>query len=356
MGNSRRALTRILYKKAIKPVLFKVHPDTVHRHMLKVAVVLGYVPFAQRLGRAWFGVPKSSRAKVLAGLSFRNPVGIAAGLDKNGELLQVADMIGCGFTTVGSLTLEPRAGNPKPWFYRLPKSRSIVVHAGMANKGLRAVTKRLQKRPNGLITLVSVAVVAQQPDADDARIVADALEAVGYIAGHNLADAIELNVSCPNAGDNEPFTEPERLEQLLIQCDRSSIPLPVFLKLPNRETWEEFEPIIDVVLRHEVQGVTIANLVKDRTKVTLEEPLSESVRGGLSGEPTRSRSTELIRRTREKCGNRLIIIGVGGIMSTDDAQEKLAAGADLVGVVSGLIFEGPQLVGDIAASIEMDNP
>lgn len=354
MGNSRRALTRVLYKKVIKPVLFLVHPDTVHRHMLKLAVVLGHLPLTTALGRVWFGVHVSPRARVLAGLNFRNPVGIAAGLDKNGELLQVADMIGCGFTTVGSLTLEPRRGNPKPWFYRLPKSRSIVVHAGMANRGLRAVTSRLSRRPKGLVTLVSVAIVAQRPNADDSAIIADALEAVEYIVRYNLADAIELNVSCPNAGDNEPFTETERLERLLSECDARSISLPVFLKLPNRERWDQFEPIVDVALKHDVQGVTIANLVKDRLNVNLHDPLPEDVKGGLSGEPTRVRSTELIRRTREKAGDKLVIIGVGGVMSVRDAQEKLDAGADLVGLVSGLIFEGPQLAGDIVEAIETD--
>ena len=351
MGNSRRAATRSLYKHVFKPVLFRFSPDGVHTSMLKLSDGLARMPFALTLGRWWFGADKTSQPVEVAGMVFKNPIGIAAGLDKNGELLPMASMIGCGFTTVGSLTLEPRKGNARPWFFRLPRTQSIVVHSGMANEGLRAARKRLEHRPKEVATIISIAVVAQQEGVSDERIIHEALTAASYVAQHHLAEAIELNVSCPNTGDNEPFTEPARLDQLLAACDAARIDLPVFLKLPNHAKWESFEPIIEVVLRHRVQGVTIANLVKDRSRVTLNDPLPDEVRGGLSGEPTRRSSVELIRRTRQLAGDRLAIIGVGGVFSVKDAQEKLDAGADAVALVSGLIFEGPQLVGDIVSKL-----
>ena len=127
--------------------------------------------------------------------------------------------------------------------------------------------------------------------------------------------------------------------------------IPLFVKMPLLP-WEEFEPLLDIIRKHAISGVTIANLVKDRTDVQLQDKLSNSMKGGLSGLPTKQLSTELIRKTRKKCGNTLAIIGVGGIFTAADAKEKLDAGADLVALITGLIFEGPQLIGDIVADLD----
>ena len=333
--------------------MFQLSPDSVHARMVKMSAGLACQPFALKAGKRWFSYRRSGvLAQNLAGLHFASPIGIAAGLDKNGEMMHVADMIGCGFTTVGSVTYEPRIGNVRPWFHRLPKTRSIVVHAGMPNRGLLDIAQRLRVRPSSIPIFLSVAVVAQQPDATDDDVINDVIKAIDYLCTHDLCEAIEINISCPNIHDKEFFTNPGKLDALLTRIDERSLVRPVFLKMPNLTSWADFEQMLDVIVRHCVDGVTIANLVKEREGVALKDDLTDQVKGGLSGVPTRDRATELIRHTRQMCGNRLVIIGLGGIFTVDDAYEKLKAGADLVEMATGLIFEGPQVVNEINAGLE----
>ncbi len=354
MGTTKRQkLSKFGYKKIVKPVLFKVSPDRVHSRMVKASSGMSSLPILLKTGKKWFTYkPAGSLAQDLAGLHFESPIGLAAGLDKNGQMMHVADMIGCGFTTVGSVTYEPRLGNKRPWFYRLPKSHSIIVHAGMPNKGLPDISLRLKHRPRSLPTFVSVAVVAQQPEATPDMVIQDVLQAIEYIKDNKLAEALEINISCPNIQDKEFFTDPTYLDMLLSSVDQQNIRIPVFLKMPNRQQWADFEPMLDVITKHNVQGLTIANLIKDRENVTLRDQFDPSIKGGLSGLPTQQRATELIRRTRQKCGDRFILIGLGGIFTAKDAYEKLRAGANLVEVATGLIFEGPQVVNEINAGLE----
>jgi dihydroorotate dehydrogenase len=349
----KQKTTNYAYKRVAKPLLFRLPPDKAHAKMVKASEKLPYIPIVLKAGKKWFSYKSSGvLAQELLGIRFGSPVGLAAGLDKNGEMMHVAQMIGCGFSTVGSVTYEPRTGNRRPWFHRLPNTRSIVVHAGMPNKGLVDIAKRLRRRPKDFPVFVSVAVVVQYDQQTDESIIDDVIRSMKYIAKYDLAQAVEINISCPNVRDNEYFADPARLDQLLSQIDALQFPLPVFLKMPNRELWEDFEPMLDVVLRHNVQGLTIANLVKDRGSVVLKDPLSKSVKGGISGPPTRQRSTELIRQTRQKCGNTLVLIGLGGVSTVEDAFEKLQAGADLVELATGLIYEGPQVVNQINSGLE----
>ncbi len=349
----RQKVSRVGYKKLAKPVLFRFSPDAVHAQMVRTSAGVAQLPIILNTGRRWFSYHTSgSLAQKLAGLQFARPIGIAAGLDKNAEMMHIAEMIGCGFTTVGSVTMEPRAGNQRPWFHRLPRTRSIVVNAGMPNRGLKDIAGRLTKRPSTIPVFLSVAVVAQTPEVTDEMVIGDAIKAIIYARDHELCEAIEVNVSCPNIRDKEFFTRPDRLEALLKRIDALKLKLPVFLKMPNSDQWEKFESMLDVILLHNVQGVTIANLVKERTGVELRDPLADTIRGGLSGLPTQARATELIRRTRRKCGNKLVIIGLGGIFDAKDAYKKLRAGANLVELATGLIFEGPQVVNEINAELE----
>lgn len=349
----RQRISAASYKKIAKPIMFRLSPDNVHARMVKAAGGLARKPRILSSGKKWLSYHSTgSLAQDIVGLHFASPIGIAAGLDKNGEMMHVADMIGCGFTTVGSVTYEPRIGNSRPWFHRLPKTRSIVVHAGMPNKGLLDIAQRLKRRPTTIPTFLSVAVVAQQADATDEEVIDDVIKAIDYITVHDLCEVIEVNISCPNIRDKEFFTNPDKLDALLSRIDELRLTRPVFLKMPNLENWARFEAMLEAIVRHQVDGVTIANLVKERESVILKDDLPDQVRGGLSGIPTRDRSTELVRRTRQMCGDKLAIIGLGGVFTAEDAYEKLKAGADLVGMATGLIFEGPQVVNEINAGIE----
>ena len=347
MGKLSRRAARALYKNGIKPQLFKKHPDDVHHRMVSSARHFGRGAAPLRIL-----AHKDKRLEQdLFGLHFANPIGISAGLDKNAEMPHVARAIGCGFTTVGSLTDTPRRGNERPWFYRLPKTRSLVVHVGMANIGLDMIIPRLKRRPRQFPLVASVAVVSQRPGCNQAAIIADACAAARRLKDPALCDAVEINISCPNVADDQPFTRAPALKKLLTAVDALKLNKPVFIKMPNLADWSRYQEILDVILQHNVQAVVVANLVKDRSAVALHDDLPADVKGGLSGEPCRERSLELIRQTYAYCGDRLKIIGVGGTFTAQDAYDKIRAGASLVGMITGLIFEGPQVVGDINAGL-----
>lgn len=345
-----------IYTTIMKPLLFRLSPDTAHAALITVAKVWQRIPGLRQLTR-WLLAPREETLlkQELFGVTFHNPVGISAGFDKNGEVQPTLDMIGCGFATSGSVTLHPRAGNPRPWFYRLPRTKSLVVHAGLANEGLeRVITKNIQQTQQvqeRMPLVLSVAIVPSSETCTIQQAIAEACETMRFIEQQQLSQLIEVNISCPNAQDGQPFTQPDHLEALLQAVDELQLTLPVFVKMPNKPTWNEFEPLIACVAQHDVQGVTISNLVKDRETVDLQDELPEAVKGGLSGKPTWERSNALIRETYKRYGDTLVIIGVGGIFSADNAYEKIQNGASLVALITGMIFEGPQLIGDITTGL-----
>ena len=292
----------------------------------------------------------------MSGITFRNPIGLSAGFDKNIQLLSLMEDIGFGFASGGSVTLEPRKGNRRPWFHRLPRTKSVVVFAGMPNKGLRKIRNYIERntrRSSNAVSVISVAVIANKTTIEQAggypaeqAIINDVKKATEYIIHNKLASVVEINISCPNAG-KEPFIEAESLDALLTTLDIVPRDVPFWVKMPHLYDIKQFDALLGVIVRHNIQGVTVANLIKDRSKINIKDSLTDEIRGGLSGAPTREHSLELIRHAYKKYGDRLTIIGVGGVFSAEDAYAKIKAGASLVGLITGLFFEGPQLVGQI---------
>lgn len=338
-----------MYKKIIKPILFRFSPDFVHNFVAAISRVVQVLPPFRWILSIWWSVNDKRLRQSLLGLDFANPVGLSAGFDKNIELTPLMESVGFGFETGGSVTLDERTGNRRPWFFRLPKTESIVVHAGLANKGLKFIGHGLKKRRknNNMPLFISVAVVGKTTNATHESAIEDAKQTVLYVLQHKLAQSIEINISCPNAGDSQPFSRPALLDQLLTELDGIDRDLPFFVKMPNLPNFETFDELLDTITSHNIQGVTISNLVKDRQAIELKDELPDSIKGGLSGAPTRGRSLELIRRAYARYGDRLVIIGVGGIFTADHAYEKIKAGASLVAMITGVIFEGPQVVGRI---------
>ncbi len=344
---SFRLISRWLYRLVIKRILFLMAPDRAHSTMLLISR-----NFCRIMPNFLGHKNDTMLSQDIFGIEVKNPIGIAAGLDKNAEMLDLAHSIGCGFTTVGSVTFKLRKGNPHPWFHRLLKSKSLVVNVGMANKGLSYVARRVTKNQNHVPLVVSVAVVAHSDTDVESDIVDYACKTIKSIEAQRLANVIELNVSCPNICDDQPFAKPRALHKLLIAVDKLNLKTSLTIKLPNSRDWIMYKNLLDVVLRHNVQGVVIANLVKDRKRATLKDQLSDDVKGGLSGLPTQESSVRLIGKTFDYCGDKLVIVGVGGTFSAQDAYIKIRAGASMVGLVTGLVFEGPQLIGDINYGID----
>lgn len=351
----RRVLWQIIgfaYTYIVKPIAFLNSPDEAHSKMIKAISFAGRFRIFRGLVRLVFKpAPDERLIQSYHGVEFKTPVGLSAGMDKNGEIVPIISSLGFGFTEVGSVTASPCEGNPRPWFYRLPKTKSMVVYAGLANHGSGIVIKRLEKYGKAISrnfpVILSVAKTNSREVVDVQAGIDDYVATVKRAKNKDFIQMIELNISCPNTHGGEPFTSPERLEKLLASVDKAKPTQPVFIKMPSDLEWPKFKQLLDIIVRHDVAGVTIANLAKDRTKVEILDKLPDEVRGNLSGIPTQALSDELIRQTFITYGNKLTIIGVGGIFSVDDAYRKIRLGASLVELLTGLIFNGPQLMSQI---------
>lgn len=346
-----RRATAVAYKKVAKPLLFRRHPDTVHADIVRLGKLVPHMLGVRLIPRTWAYHNSKYLRQTLMGVSFRNPVGLAAGFDKNIELAPLMKSVGFGFMTGGSVTAVACDGNPRPWFHRLPLSKSLVVHAGLPNVGVRRVVETITQYPRQLFAdfplVVSVAKTNAEFTAIDEVAVDDYCASLTRLEGSSLVALYELNISCPNTYGGEPFTDAGRLDELLRRVDQLKLTRPMVVKMPIGLSWSHTSALLDVIVRHDVAGVTIGNLLRDRHQAALNDELDDDTKGSLSGLPTRDISTELIRKTYRKYGEKLVIIGVGGIFSAEDAYAKIRAGASLVELITGMIFEGPQLIGEI---------
>jgi len=351
-------MCRLIYLYIAKPILFRISPDNVHNAMIKFTIVVGKVSLLRMFVGLIFVKRRNERlAQTLHGIKFNVPVGLSAGFDKNGEITPAIAALGFGFETVGSVTAKQCDGNPRPWFYRLPKTQATVVNAGLGNDGSKAILKRLSGySPNVLKRLpvvLSIAKTNSRDTVDTKTGIADYITTAKRAKGFKSIQMIELNISCPNAHGGEPFTTPSRLELLLSAVDEVELTQPVYVKMPVDLPWATFRDLLDVANVHHVAGVTIANLIKDRSLVKLKDNLPDKIKGNLSGKPTWQPSNDLIRQTYLYCGDKLTIIGVGGIFSADDAYTKIKLGASLVELITGMLFVGPQLAAEISDGLSL---
>ncbi len=347
-----RSVVGGLYKWPIKPLLFARPPDAVHEAMVRSGWFTQKLPLVGRLMHASFSHSDHAvLGQKVFGLTFDNPVGLSAGLDKNAQLPPTMRAIGFGFATVGSITADAADGNAKPWYFRLPKSRSIVVNAGLPNAGAKVIGERITGYRSDLFE--HFPLVASIAKTNSHKTNTDEAGVLDYVAGlttlqHNPHIAMfEINISCPNTFGGEPFTRPEPLEALLTKIDALGLLQPVTIKMPINLTWDKFDELLRVILSHKIAAVTIGNLQKNRTAVELKDELPDTVPGNLSGKPTYDMCNELITKTYAAYSDKLTIIGVGGIFNAEDAYEKIKRGATLVEMVTGVIFTGPQIVGQI---------
>lgn len=338
-----------LYQRIIKYGIFAMHPDTAHSETIRFAEWISGVGWMRAFIRACFKPrPHAMLSQELLGLRFDEPVGLSAGFDKNAEAIGVTSNLGFGFGTVGSVTAEVCEGNPRPWFYRLKKSKSLVVHVGLANQGVRRILNRLTTEKHRLDVRHHVVLSIAKTNIN--CVVTEEEGIADYVASYKLAvknqtvAMLEINISCPNTYGGEPFTKPAALKNLLDALSQIPSKKPVTLKLPSDLEWPAVKRLIDVATTYQfVKALTVANLAKDRSKIALKDELPDSVLGNLSGVPVRELSNTLLRQLRREYGKRFVLIGVGGIMSSEDAYEKIRYGADLVELISGMIYTGPQL-------------
>lgn len=332
-------------------------PDNVHKRMIGTMSFWQRVPGFNRLVRVVFKQPVSRALKQeYHGITFNNPVGLSAGFDKNGEIVPIIASLGFSFGEVGSVTASSCDGNPRPWFYRLPKTKSLVVNAGLGNQGSETIVKRISGYKSIVARdysiILSIAKTNSQKVVSKSQGIDDYATSAKRAMNQPNIKMIELNISCPNAYGGEDFTKPDDLELLLAAIDALRLDKPIFIKMPVNLDWPKTKELLDVIVKYNIAGVTVANLAKDRTKIDLKDDLPLTVPGNLSGKPTWDLSNELIRRSYLEYGKRLTIIGVGGIFSADDAYTKIRLGASLVELITGMIFEGPQLPSQIVDGLQ----
>lgn len=344
------SLTNSLYQKVAKPIFFANNPETVHELMTSGGELLGSTPITRWLTAQAFAYSDPRLGQTLDGIFFPNPVGLAAGFDYNAQLTDILPAVGFGWQSIGTITWEAYEGNPKPRLVRLPNSRSLIVNKGLKNPGSRAIIHKLQHRHFAIPVGISIATTNKLYSSTRVQLLDIARSFQAFEAATMRHSYYEMNISCPNTYGGEPFTSPERLALLLTMLDRLELSRPLYLKMPSDLSDDQTLALLKTADQHNVQGVIMANLWKDHHSAELSAMDKETwgqFKGNLSGKPTWKRSNELIALTRKKYPTRFTVIGTGGIFSPEDAQTKLELGANLVQLITGMIYQGPQLIGQI---------
>lgn len=331
-----------MYKAIIRPILFCFDPEKVHHFTFALIRTISKLPGCKRLFRALYLIEDKRLERQFFGLTFKNPVGLAAGFDKDAKLYNELSNFGFGFIEIGTLTPKPQDGNPKKRLFRLKEDSAIINRMGFNNGGVEEAVKRLNNNKGVLIggNIGKNKITPNENAVDDYKICFNAL--------FDYVDYFVVNVSSPNTPnlralqDKEPLTELLKALQVLnFQKAKSK---PILLKIAPDLTNEQLDDIIAIVKETKIDGVIATNTTISRNG--LQSANKDEV-GGLSGKPLRSRSTEVIKYLAQKSNKAFPIIGVGGINSAQDALEKLDAGADLIQIYTGFIYEGPNLVKSI---------
>lgn len=344
----RNYLIQKKYQWILKPIFFKFDPENVHDFMNKVGIFLGRYSLARKITSFCFNYSNPFLEQNILGINFKNPVGLSAGFDKNAELIEIMPSVGFGFTEVGSITGNTCSGNPKPRLWRLKESKSLAVYYGLKNDGCIAISERLQKKMQekkfDIPVGISIAKTNCKETVDTNVAIEDYFKA--YKAFASIGDYITINISCPNAFGGQPFTDIHKLNALLEKIMSVPKTKPIFIKISPDMTSKEVDDIINTAIKFKIDGFICTNLTKNRNnKNIIDKEVPEL--GGLSGKVVGDLSLELIRYVYKKTKGKFVIIGAGGISSAIDAYKKILAGASLAQLITGMIFEGPQVISGI---------
>ncbi|MCT4582188.1 MAG: quinone-dependent dihydroorotate dehydrogenase [Flavobacteriales bacterium] len=338
-----------MYKLIIRPILFLFDPEKIHHFTFKFIKISA--PITGWLNRLTFQVNDPRLEKEVFGLKFKNPVGIAAGFDKNAVLVDELENYGFGFIEIGTVTPKPQVGNSKKRLFRLKKDQALINRMGFNNLGADAAAQQLKKRKTKLI-------IGGNIGKNTATLNKDAKPdyVYNFNALYDHVDYFVVNVSCPNVKDLTKLQDVDFLEDLLTTLkaidQEKGKNRPILLKIAPDLNRQQLDDIIELIATTKIEGVIAANTSSGRANLTTsQEEIVAIGNGGLSGQPIRDNATEVIRYLAEKSNKAFPIIGVGGIHSAADALEKLEAGADLIQVYTGFIYEGPKLVKDINKAI-----
>jgi dihydroorotate dehydrogenase len=344
-----------MYKSLLKPYLFKLDPEKAHYltfDLLKIGLRNG---LGRAIFKGIFNYKHPKLEKTLFGLTFKNPVGLAAGLDKDAKVFNELANLGFGFIEIGTLTPKPQPGNDKPRLFRLPKDHALINRMGFNNEGVDAAVIRLKNKKTEVI-------IGGNIGKNKATSNEDAVKDYEYCfnALFDVVDYFVVNVSSPNTPNLRELQDKEPLTALLNHLQNlnnsKTKRKPLLLKIAPDLTNSQLDDIIEIVASTKIDGIVATNTTIAREPLSYPKAEVEAIgMGGLSGKPLSKRSTEVIAYLKTKSNNAFPVIGVGGIHSPEDAMEKLKAGADLLQLYSGFIYEGPGLVKAINKSIIENN-
>lgn len=334
-----------MYRLLVRPFLFRFQPETIHRNLVTLLRLIFKIPGLPGVVKSFYQISHPVLQTEFLGMQFSNPVGMAAGFDKNAVLYRELQAFGFSFIEVGTVTPLGQPGNPRPRSFRLPADRALINRMGFNNHGAEAAAHQLsRKRPKGLILGGNIGKNTQTPNEEAA---AD-YEAV-FNAIYDGVDYLVVNVSCPNITDLHKLQDQESLElilgRLLKLREQKTVSKPVLLKISPDLNDKQLDETLDIVARLNLDGIVATNTtIKREGLQTPPEVVKAIGKGGLSGAPITRRSLEVVQYIHQRTGGKLPIIAVGGIMSVWDALNMLDAGATLIQLYTGFIYEGPGLV------------
>lgn len=340
-----------MYKTILRPLLFKIDPEVIH-HM--VSRLLGGAMLIPGMGKAlksYFTVRDQRLEREVFGLRFPNPVGMAAGFDKQADLYNHLSCLGFGFVEIGTVTPLGQPGNPKPRLFRLPKDQALINRMGFNNVGVEKVVENLRKDKPGIIIGGNI---GKNTDTPNSAAIDDYCAC--FSALFDYVDYFVVNVSCPNIANLAKLQDKDQLVALLSAIQKinkgKQLPKPVLLKIAPDLNNIQLDEVIEIIRETNLDGIIATNTSIGRENLSTPASEIERIgRGGLSGKPIRDLSTEVISYLHKKSGGTIPIIGVGGIMDPSDALDKIKAGATLVQVYTGFIYSGPGIVKQINKAI-----
>ena len=334
----------LMYKLLLRPLFFLFDPEKIHHFTFSLIRFTCKIPGFSRLFKSMYVIEDAKLERKLFGLTFKNPVGLAAGFDKNAVLYNELSNFGFGFIEIGTVTPKGQAGNPKQRLFRLKDDQGIINRMGFNNEGLETAITQLKKNKGKVIIGGNIGKNTQTKPEDYTK---DYLECFNGL--HPYVDYFVLNVSCPNVGSHAKLNDKDYLLELIGAVQKANHTFetqkPILLKIAPDLNNGQLDEIIDLIAETNLDGVIASNTSTDRSGLKASEArLTEIGNGGLSGKPVKEKSTQVITYLAEKSNKAFPIIGVGGIHSAKDALEKIEAGADLVQIYTGFIYEGPSLI------------
>ncbi|MBI3632650.1 MAG: quinone-dependent dihydroorotate dehydrogenase [Candidatus Vogelbacteria bacterium] len=337
------------YTLILRPVFFLFDSETIHTTLVNFGTQIGKITPLHFLIKKLIRIEDVSLEQNIAGIKFDNPIGLAAGFDYEAKLPNVLPMIGFGFGTVGTITNKPYEGNPPPMLGRLIKSKSLLVNKGFKNSGIAKIVNQHKNSKFPIPIGISIGKSNCREQMTQQEAVNDVVESFKEIEKNNLPfKYYELNISCPNLYGNIEFYSSQKLRELLAAITTLRLSRPLFIKMPIDKRNTEVNEMLNVIISFPVQDVIFGNLWKDKNPKSLDQEDDKKYKKRFySGKPTEERSNELIGLVYKKYCDRLTIIGCGGVFSPEDAYKKIRLGASLVELITGLIYQGPQLPAEI---------